>query len=48
MGMCAKGSLNVKDGEMGFLVPTKCKDCDNCGSCISACPAKENDDDDDE
>ena len=43
MGMCPKGAINIKDGEMGFPVPVKYKNCVNCGSCISECPANEKD-----
>lgn len=42
MGMCSKGIINVKDGKMGFLVPIKYENCDNCGNCLSACPSKNN------
>jgi len=39
MGMCPDGSINIKDGEMGFPVPVKSENCTNCGSCLQDCPA---------
>jgi len=43
MGMCPKGAINIKDGEMDFPVPVKYENCENCGSCISECPANASD-----
>ena len=37
IGMCPKGPINVKDGEMGFPVPIKHENCDKCKSCIQIC-----------
>ena len=42
IGMCPRGLINIKDGEMGFPIPIKHENCDNCKSCIQECPIKRN------
>ncbi len=34
---CPKGYITVKQGDLGFPVPSIEK-CDNCGVCIRSCP----------
>ena len=45
MGMCPKGDINIKDGDMGFPIPVKYEECDNCGLCLQECPAISDDED---
>jgi heterodisulfide reductase subunit A-like polyferredoxin len=43
ISMCIFGELNVEDGDFGYPVPKKHKDCTNCGNCLLECPSSSSD-----
>ena len=44
ISLCKFGDgLEIKEGSLGYPVPIKNKNCDNCGICLKECPSVEND-----
>lgn len=37
--LCPLGPLETKEGDFGYPVPIKNKDCNDCGICLLECPA---------
>ncbi|MHB1483350.1 MAG: 4Fe-4S dicluster domain-containing protein [Saccharofermentanales bacterium] len=42
--MCPLGALETEEGDYGFPVPIKHKDCNDCGICLLECPSAAEDD----